>query len=50
MVRDLSKLDLVLDDESYFKKSNNSGNAGFYTRDISATPSHVKFKPKKMFE
>ena len=52
MVRNLANLDLVLDDESYFSKSNNnnSGNSGFYTSDVFSTPSDVKYKPKQKFE
>ena len=42
------KKQLIIDDESYFGLSNSniSGNSGFYSSDVTATPSDVKFKKK----
>ena len=42
----------VLDDESYFTLGHSTinGNNTFYTTDIAATPSSVKFNPVKKFE
>ena len=43
---------MIIDDESYFGLSNSniSGNSGFYSSDVTATPSDVKLKRKSKFE
>lgn len=43
---------IILDDESYFTFSHNemSGNDGYYTDNVEATPDHVKYAGKSKFE
>ena len=43
---------IIIDDESYFPLSNSelSGNAGFYTSNLDATPNEVKLKRKSKYE
>ena len=52
LYRNFRNLDWVLDDESYFTLGNTrlTDNDGFYSSDVSATPSNVKNAPKKKFE
>lgn len=52
LYRNFRNFNWVLDDESYFTFANTtlSGNDGFYSSDVSATPSNAKFAPKKKFE
>lgn len=52
LYRNFRNLDWILDDESYFTLGNTtlSGNDGFYSNDVSATPSNVKFAMKRKFE
>lgn len=47
-----SKRQFILDDESYFTLNHSriSGNSGYYSSDVSATPSPVKFVTKQKFE
>ena len=52
LLRKYKNREWILDDESYFTLSNTSiaGNDVYYTSDVSATPSDVKFSAKKKFE
>lgn len=52
LYRNFRHVDFILDDESYFTLGNTQllGNSGFYSSDVCATPSEVKFKTKKKYE
>jgi hypothetical protein len=52
LYRNFRNLEWILDDESYFTFGNTtlSGNDGFYSSDVSATPSDVKYAAKKKYE
>ena len=52
LYRNFRNFDFILDDESYFTLSNTtlSGNDGFYSDNLLATPSDVKYNRKKKYE